>query len=111
MLVLGGTLAMRRVARLWTLPILVIGLLSCGDGNLRGSATTSTDDQTYLAFDRENMPPCGALIVDDREWPPPYDKPRLISPGEHLVRCGEGDSGIGFVVPEGTKFVFDYWGP
>jgi hypothetical protein len=93
------------------LVVLAAGMMSCGDEHLRGRTTPSPDNGTYLSFDLEELPQCNPLIVDDREWPPPYDEARSIEPGQHLVRCGEDDTGIGFTVPAGVVFVFDYWGP
>ena len=102
---------MSSIRRCCVVVIFLTVMLSCGDGHLRGRTSPSPDDMTYLAFDLAELPPCDPLFVDGREWPPPYDEPRAIEPGEHLVRCGKGDTGISFTVPAKVVFVFDYWGP
>lgn len=92
--------------------IVVVALLvlGCAREHLRGKAERSADGGTYLAIADDNGGACGAMFVDDREWPTPIDHPRPIDPGRHTIRCG--DSGeIEFKVPKGMTFRFDYWGP
>ena len=102
---------MRSIAGYLIPLILMAMVVSCGDSHLRGRTQASPDNETYLAFDLKELPQCNPLIVDDREWPPPYDEPeKAIKPGQHLVKCGEDDTGIGFSIPSGVVFVFDYWG-
>ena len=87
---------------------LALSLSGCGDdGHLRGHVTASPDGKTYLAIvDGRNG--C-ALKVDGRLWTAGTGEARPISPGEHTIDC-DGEE-IGFIVPEGVVFNFDYWGP
>jgi hypothetical protein len=85
-----------------------LAAIACGDGHLRGSVSPSPDEHTYLAIVDDGG--CDVLIVDGVVWR--HGRARVrIAPGEHRIACGEGDSGIGFFVPEGVVFGFDYWGP
>jgi hypothetical protein len=82
----------------------------CDREHLRGRAEASADGRTYLVIEDDNGGACGRIFVDDREWPTPIDSPHPISPGPHVIRCGESGS-VEFEVPRGTTFHFDYWGP
>lgn len=85
-----------------------LSLSACvDDGHLRGHVTASPDGNTYLAIvdDRDGC----ALKVDGRLWTAGAGEAQPISPGEHTIDC-DGEE-IGFIVPEGVVFNFDYWGP
>lgn len=94
--------------------LLLVGLaciVACGDGELRGHSETSPDGRTYLVIEDDNGGACGKLTVDGSEWTRPKGTAGEIAPGEHTIKCGEGDSGIQFSVRSATTFFFDYWGP
>ena len=93
----------------------VLLLAGCGDwsmsgagnGHLRGHVTDSPDGKTYLAIVDDNN---GCTIkVDGHDWDVPVGTPKEIAPGEHEIDCDR--SKIGFIIPEGVVFNFDYWGP
>jgi hypothetical protein len=85
-----------------------LACLGCDDGHLRGAISPSKDGKTYLAVVDDNGGKCGPLTVDGKEWSQPIDKPRLIDPGSHVIKCG---TEITFSIPPGVLFKFDYWGP
>jgi hypothetical protein len=85
-------------------------VMGCETEHLRGRAEPSTDGRTYLVIEDDNGGACGPMFVDDREWATPINRPHPISPGHHVIRCGE-NAPIDFAVPPGTTFHFDYWGP
>ena len=81
---------------------------SCGDRDLRGSFERSADGKTYLAVVDNNGGGCGPIFVDGKQWPHPIGHPAAIEPGRHTIKCG-GE--IGFKIPPGVVYRFDYWGP
>ena len=92
--------------------IIIVGLgyffsTSTG-GYLRGSVKKSIDGKTYLNVIDDNGGGCGPMIVDGKLWPYKINEKGLISPGVHTIKCG-GE--IGFEIPPGVVFSFDYWGP
>lgn len=82
-----------------------------GNRNLRGSYTPSTDHQTYLVIADDNGGGCDPILIDGAPWNYKKGEVGLIASGAHQIQCGKGDSGIGFEIPAGTVFRFDYWGP
>ena len=61
---------------------------------------------------------CDEMLIDEAVWPEPSDRARPFAPGTHSIRCGIFDgepipteTGIGFDIPAGRVFRFDYWGP
>jgi hypothetical protein len=94
------------------LPICVIAgvllLAGCDDGYLRGAVSPSHDGKTYFAVADDNGGHCGQIFVDGKEWRHTVNEVALISPGSHTIKCG---GKITFVIPAGTIFRFDYWGP
>ena len=98
----------RFAARALITAVLVIA--GCEPEHLRGRAEPSADGRTYLVIDDDNGGACGPMFVEDREWPTPINRPHPISPGQHVIRCGQ-DGSIEFEVSPGTTFHFEYWGP
>ena len=100
----------RSIVRLVTLlTVATLAATSCGDGNIRGSFSKSTDGQTYLAIVDDNGGQCGSIKVDGIVWSLPIGKAASISSGVHTIECG--GAALSFTVPEGVVFNFDYWGP
>ncbi|MGZ0080077.1 hypothetical protein [Methylomonas sp. YC3] len=87
---------------------LVIAMVACDDGYLRGSVTISSDGKTYLVVVDDNGCGCGPIIVDGKIWSYMIGEAGLITPGHHKIQCG---GWIEFDIPEGVVFHFDYWGP
>ena len=80
--------------------------------DLRGFWSASSDGKTYLAIVDDNGGACAPLLIDKKPWPYKKGEAGPISAGSHDIRCGEGWSdGIGFEVPAGVVYHFDYWGP
>jgi hypothetical protein len=88
--------------------LLSLVVMGCEDHDLRGRFSKSMDGKTYLAVTDDNGGKCGPLTVDGKNWEKPIDRPREIVPGDHVVKCG-GE--IGFTVPAGVTYKFNYWGP
>jgi hypothetical protein len=84
-----------------------IALAGCDDGHLRGPVAPSADGGTYLAIVDGNAGACGPLLLDGKPWPYKVGEPGPVAPGRHLIDCG-GE--IGFDIPQGIVFKFDYWG-
>jgi hypothetical protein len=86
--------------------MLAFTLGACDDGHLRGSVKKSDDGKTYLLVAEGNN--CNQIKVDGKLWNHAIGEAGEISPGEHVIDCnGE----IGFFIPAGVVFSFDYWGP
>jgi hypothetical protein len=83
-------------------------LAGCDDGHLRGSVAPSADGGTYLAVVDDNGGACGPLLLDGKPWPYKIGELGQVAPGRHQIDCG-GE--IGFDIPEGVVFKFNYWGP
>ncbi len=94
--------------RLIWLALLVMTSVGCADRDLRGSYERSSDGKTYLAILDNNGGGCGPIFLDGEEWRHPIGQAAQIEPGQHTISCG-GD--IGFTVPAGVIYRFDYWGP
>ena len=88
--------------------LLILTLVSCGDGILRGWEEKSDDGLTYLVIQDNNGGECGILFVDGKEWKYGIDVKGRVEPGLHTIECG---GAIEFEIKEGTIFYFDYWGP
>lgn len=90
--------------------LLLAGLLgiACRHGDLRGSYSASRDGKTYLAVADDNGGHCGPLKVDGKIWAHPIGEAAPIEPGTHTISCGEE---IGFEIPPGVVYKFNYWGP
>lgn len=100
---------MRKVLCLRILLLAVtVFFAACDDGYLRGSITKSSDDKTYLAVVDDNGGKCGPIIVDGKIWSYKIGEAGPIVPGYHTIECG---GGMGFDIPQGVVFQFDYWGP
>lgn len=82
--------------------------LSCECRDLRGTISPSPDGKTYLAVVDDNGGGCSAILVDGAVWPHSIGEAAQIAPGDHKIEC---DGEIGFTIPEGSVFRFDYWGP
>ena len=66
----------------------------------------STDGNTYLSVVEGNN--CNQIKIDGVAWSHPIGQAAQINPGKHVIECnGE----IGFNIPAGVIFKFDYWGP
>jgi hypothetical protein len=81
---------------------------SCEHSTLRGTYAPSRDHKTYLAVVDDNGGRCGPIKVDGKVWPHPIGEAAPIDPGPHTIACG-GE--IGFDIPRGVVFKFNYWGP
>jgi len=84
--------------------------------NLRGSWKHSKDGNTYLAVaevDGGGGGRCDNVFVDKKLFPHPIGAPHLTTPGKHTISCNTAESGseIGFEIPAGVIYRFDYWGP
>ena len=110
-----GARSARYVAKIISLRRLVamisLALLSsaCDQGNLRGKFKPSEDDQTYLIIADDNGGNCRSVRIDRKPWLHRIGEPGRIAPGHHTVSCNGGD--IGFDIPPGVVYQFDYWGP
>jgi hypothetical protein len=92
-------------------PLLVLLCVTgggCSKRSLRGTTTASPDGKTYLSVDDDNGGKCGPLTVDGSPWLHKIGQPGAIEPGAHKIQCG---GWIGFKIPSGVVFHFDYWGP
>ena len=94
-------------------PLAVLGLLlvltACDSERLRGETTPSGDGRTYFAILEYNGD-CTSIMLDGEKWPHPQGEFVQIAPGTHTIGdCYGGE--IGFDVPTGVRFGFDYWGP
>ena len=82
---------------------------SCADdGHLRGAVEPSKDGKTYFGVIDDNGGQCGPLLLDGEPWLKPIGEIAKIEPGHHEIHCG---ASIGFIIPEGVVYKFDYWGP
>ena len=88
--------------------VLMLACAACEKGDLRGTFKPSPDGKTYLEVIDDNGGHCGPMKVDGRVWPHPIDEPGLIDPGPHTISCGPE---IGFEIPRGVIYKFNYWGP
>lgn len=106
---MGNTLIFRALP--WTrLAIILCPIVfsGCSAHVSRGSVAASSDGYTYLAVVDDNGGHCGPLTVDGSIWPYKIGEAGKISPGHHVIQCG---GSIGFDIPEGVVFRFNYWGP
>lgn len=86
---------------------LCLCILGCNQDHLRGDVSKSPDGKTYLIVADDNGG-CGQILVDGKPWQFRIGERGPISAGTHKIECsGE----IGFIIPEGTVFKFNYWGP
>jgi hypothetical protein len=99
------------VTRVRALLLAAILAGACGNGDIRGSASSSADGRTYLAIDDDNGGHCGGLIVDGHEWPHELHAPGAVEPGLHRIACGDTMNSLGVTVKAGTTYHFNYWGP
>ena len=88
---------------------------ACTKRELRGEVSSSRDGNTYLVIDDDNGGHC-ELIVDGEIWRHEIGVAGRIEPGTHAIDCGalehfDPRNAIQLVVPQGTVFHFDYWGP
>jgi hypothetical protein len=97
-----------RIAIRVTASALLVACVGCGESDLRGSWRRSRDGNTYLAVTDDNGGHCGGIFLDGKPWKHPIGEPALVEPGRHTIQCG---GSIGFDVPAGTVYKFDYWGP
>jgi hypothetical protein len=81
---------------------------ACHKRDLRGSSKPSDDGKTYLVVADDNGGHC-ELTLDGKAWPHAKGQPGRVQSGHHsLSSCG---AEIGFDIPEGVVYTFDYWGP
>jgi hypothetical protein len=76
---------------------------------LRGRITQSPDGKTYLVVEDDYG--CPTNYVDNRPWSHPKGMAGEIAPGKHRISCAPPSVWADFVVPFGTTFSFNYWGP
>jgi len=88
--------------------VAVLSCVGCGNSDLRGALEKSKDGKTYLAVVDDNGGHCGPLTVDGKVWTHPIGEAAQIDPGPHTIACG-GE--IGFNIPNGVVYKFNYWGP
>lgn len=105
----------RRIAILSATAMLLSLCTGCPK-NLRGSWSRSKDGRTYLAVaevDGGGGGRCDNVFVDKKLFPHPIGAPHLTTPGKHTISCNTAESGseIGFEIPAGVIYRFDYWGP
>jgi hypothetical protein len=98
---------MMRRAWLWV-ALAVLAASACADRDLRGTYEKSRDGRTYLAVVDDNGGGCGPILVDGKVWPHAIGQAAEVKPGHHKIYCG-GE--IGFTIPAGVVYHFDYWGP
>lgn len=82
--------------------------VACDDGDLRGTFRKSKNGKTYLIVADDNGGQCGGIRVDGKPWAHTIGEAALIDPGPHRISCG-GE--IGFEIPKGVVYKFNYWGP
>lgn len=87
--------------------LLALVVSGCDDGHLRGYTTASPDGRTYLVIE-DDYNGC-ALTVDGKPWLHAVGVAAPVAPGTRTIACNGGE--IGFNIPEGVVFHFDYWGP
>jgi hypothetical protein len=92
-------------------PILLLALFvaGCDTELVRGEVTPSEDGQTYFAVLEYNGD-CETVSIDGELWPHAKGRFARIEPGNHTIADCHG-SEIGFDIPAGVRFGFDYWGP
>jgi hypothetical protein len=103
---------MSNVERTWAALVAAGLLVACGanDPPLRGKVDKSPDGKTYLKVIDNNGGGCGAIYVDGRAWSHAIGEAGSIEPGAHTIACPK-DAKIGFTIPPGVVFNFNYWGP
>jgi hypothetical protein len=80
-----------------------------GKTHLRGNAEESPDGKTYLIIADDNGgAACQRVKVNGQDWPYGLHEKGPIAPGTHSIECG---GKVSIVIPSGTTFRFDYWGP
>jgi hypothetical protein len=85
-------------------------LAGCDAELLRGEVTPSEDGHTYFAVLEYGGGDCDTVTLDGMTWPHSKGQFAKIDPGTHTIADCNG-SEIGFDVPAGARFGFDYWGP
>jgi hypothetical protein len=92
--------------------IVALSSAACDDGYLRGAVEPSPDGKTHFGVIDDGHV-CQGLRLDGVIWSYPLGSVAPIAPGRHRLACGneDEDTGIGFIVPSGVIFRFDYWGP
>ena len=94
------------VSKITLIFALALSCVTCEDGHIRGSVEPSPDGGTYLTVAAGNN--CEEIRIDGVKWPHAIGKSGAIRAGTHVIDCnGE----IGFIIPAGKSFTFDYWGP
>lgn len=100
---------MQTVTQLSRGALLLLAILAstaCGGNYLRGSVEPSPDGKTYLVVAEGNN--CSQITIDGAVWPHAIGQLGAVTPGKHIIDCnGE----IGFSIPAGKIFKFNYWGP
>jgi hypothetical protein len=84
-------------------------LVACAQPDLHGPSTDSGDAQTYLVFEDLNTGVCKPPFVDGKPWGPPVHERGYMSPGVHVVQCGEARYKIR--IRPGKTFHFKNWEP
>ncbi|MEM7400965.1 MAG: hypothetical protein AAF304_03335 [Pseudomonadota bacterium] len=89
--------------------VLILFLIACSrDVYLRGEVETSDDGLTYFSLVDDNGGSCKSVLLDGRPWPHKIGERGRVEPGAHEIDC---NGVIGFDIPKGVIFKFDYWGP
>ncbi len=82
---------------------------SCRNRDLRGWWKYTSDGKTYLVIeDSDGAPVDNSCTLDGKPWPYETGQRGEIEPGVHELRC---PMNVGFKVPAGVEYHFDYWGP
>ena len=97
-----------RILMLFGLLALCAGCIACEHHDLRGTWRQSKDGKTYFAVMDDSGGLCGQIQVDGKTWAHPIGDAAPIDPGPHTISC---DGDIGFSVPSGSVYKFNYWGP
>jgi hypothetical protein len=77
--------------------------------NLRGWWRYTSDGKTYLIISNsEGKSPEINCTLDGHPSPLEFGEKVEITPGSHELGC---PMNVGFIVPAGVEYHFDYWGP
>jgi hypothetical protein len=83
-------------------------LYSGRNRNLRGWWTATSDGKTYLVIEDRDGSEESRCTLDGQPWTYRDGQRGEIKPGVHELRC---HMKVGFNVPSGVEYHFDYWGP
>lgn len=92
------------------LVILLFFMAACTpDSHLRGEVESSNDGLTYFMVADDANGTCTSVLLDGKPWPYKTGEKGKVRSGTHEIDCN--GAVIGFEIPEGMVFKFDYWGP